>query len=119
MDYDASRQLVWAGERTDYSLNSANSQLLSTESEQQPTIDAVFSSNRVLTEFEQDLLLWLRTNRKDPTPTSLGSPNEHFTRMQSAIDISQALNRIAKFDPARTREIFERLVKEPADDDRN
>ena len=119
MDYDASRQLVWAGERTDYALNSANSQLLSSASEQQPIIDAVFSSNRVLTEFEQDLLLWLRTNRKDPTPTSLGSPNEHFTRMQSAIDISQALNRIAKFDPARTREIFERLVKEPADDDRN
>jgi hypothetical protein len=76
------------------------------------TIEGPFGQNVTLLEFEQTLILWLRKNRNEPTPVNLPPQGEPFSRTQRDINIPEELIKIAKYEPAVIREIFDRLLKQ-------
>jgi len=112
VDYDSARQLVWASERLLTQLAERHPmQPIELQNPVSVTADR-FSDDPILQEFEGPLLLWLRANRKEATPVNLAQQPEPVTRTQRSINLGLALEKIAKHDPAVTRELFSRLLRQ-------
>ena len=114
-DYDSARQFVWAYERTLNALNKPAQPNVVASQEKLPTPDTWVSGHPVLDEFEQDLVLWLRSNRNAPIPVSLGSNEQKFEQLQRMTNVSETLKKIGEYDSQKTSERFQRLLKTPVD----
>ena len=111
-DYDSARQFVWAYERTFDALNKPEiSTDFAVTQEQTKSPQKWIGGHPILDEFEQDLVLWLRANRTKEPSVKLGSNKEAFQHSQRSTNVSESLKKIAEYNPQKTNERFQRLLK--------
>ena len=115
-DYDSARQFVWAYERTFDALNKPElSNDVASIQEKMKSPQKWIGGHPILDEFEQDLVLWLRANRTKEPSVKLGSNNEAFQHAQRSTNVAESLKKIAEYNPQKTSERFQRLLKTPVD----
>jgi Cytochrome c554 and c-prime len=115
-DYDSARQYVWAYERTFVGLNDSEPSNLTAATQEKPkTSQEWIGGHPILDEFGQDLVLWLRANRTNEPSVKLSSNKEAFELPQRSTNVSESLKKIAGYNPQKTSERFQRLLKTPVD----
>ena len=115
-DYDSARQFVWAYERTFDALNKPElSNDVASIQEKMKSPQKWIGGHPILDEFVQELVLWLRANRTNEPPVKLGSNKDAFQHSQRSTNVSESLKKISEYNPQKTSERFQRLLKSPVD----